>query len=100
MEEEESDKKGERKDLERRKKRLRQENEEAKKHEGITVTSSLIEISTDQQGVVGRGSFYSARPFSFLQQASGQIFQDDVNSFSSIPDICFMPKKEEVERHG
>ncbi len=31
-----------------------------------------------------------ARPHPFQQQASGQIFKDDVNGFPSISDICFM----------
>jgi hypothetical protein len=33
-------------------------------------------------------------PHPFLQQASGQIFKDDVNDFPSNSDICFkLPKK-------
>ncbi len=43
-------------------------------------------------GLVARGESvrYSARPHPFLQQASGQIFKDDIDGFSSISDICFM----------
>jgi hypothetical protein len=58
--------------------------------------SSLNEISTDQLGnrmVVVRGEGVtspSAHPHPFLQQASGQIFKDDVNGFSSISDISYM----------
>jgi hypothetical protein len=37
---------------------------------------------------------YSTPPFPtpFLQQASGQIFKDDVNGFPSALDICFMSR--------
>jgi hypothetical protein len=54
----------------------------------IIVTSSLNEISANhlvhKERVVvrGRGERYSARHYPSLQQASGQIFKDDVNSFS------------------
>ncbi len=44
---------------------------------GIAVTSSLNEISTDRM-LVMRGGGGVAHP-----QASGQIFEDDVNGFSS-----------------
>jgi hypothetical protein len=37
-----------------------------------------------------RGSHYSVSFHPFLQKASGQIFKDDVNGFSSNTDICFM----------
>jgi hypothetical protein len=48
----------------------------------ITVTSSLIEISTDQLGIrVVVGRRFSAHLHPFLQQASGQIFEDDVTVF-------------------
>ncbi len=51
--------------------------------------SSLNEISADQV-VRGEGRRYSPVPHPFLQQASGQIFKDDVNGFSSISDISYM----------
>jgi hypothetical protein len=62
----------------------------------ITVTSSLNEISTDQvenKMVVsgGGGRRYSAL-IPFYKQASGQIFNDDVNGISSTLDICLMGK--------
>ncbi len=49
----------------------------------VTVTSSLNEISRDHLGdrVVEKGGGVSARSQPFLQQASGQIFKDDVNGF-------------------
>jgi hypothetical protein len=56
----------------------------------ITVTSSLIEISMEPLGNRMGGRRYSARPHSFLQQVSGQIFKADVNGFSFTSDICFM----------
>jgi hypothetical protein len=34
--------------------------------------------------------FLHPPPHPFLQQASGEIFEDDVNGFSSTADICFM----------
>jgi hypothetical protein len=41
--------------------------------------------------VVREGGVTPPTPMhSFLQQASGQIFKDDVNDFSSTSDICFM----------
>ncbi len=39
---------------------------------------------------VGKGERYFVRPRPFLQQASGYIFNDDVNGFSSISDICLI----------
>jgi hypothetical protein len=33
---------------------------------------------------------HSLSPHPFLQQASGQMYKDDVNGFSSQMDICFM----------
>ncbi len=54
---------------------------------GITVTSSLMELPMNQLGIerwLG-GKTYSTRPF--LQQASGQIFKDDVKDFS--PPLIF-----------
>ncbi len=36
---------------------------------------------------------YSAIPYPFRQQASGLIFNDDVNGISSISDICFMSSR-------
>jgi hypothetical protein len=62
----------------------------------ITVTSSLNEIATEQMGnrMVVRGvgvtPGYSARSQPFLQQASGQVYKDDVTGFSSFLNICFM----------
>ncbi len=53
----------------------------------ITVTSSLNLISMDQLGDRVEALL---RPHPFLRQASGQIFKDDVNAFSSISDFCFM----------
>jgi hypothetical protein len=55
----------------------------------ITVTSSLIEVSTNQleNGVVVRGG-----------QTFGQIFKDDVNGFSSTSDISFMQLMMAVSR--
>jgi hypothetical protein len=59
----------------------------------------MKEILTYQLG--NRGRRYSARPHSFLQQVSGQIFKDDRERFSSTSEICFVvlaywlgPKKE------
>ncbi len=54
----------------------------------ITVTSSFFEISPDQLRNTVILRRLVARPI-FLIQASGQIFKDDVNGFSS-PDICFI----------
>ncbi len=51
-------------------------------------------IFTGQLGILAvlmRGIDVPPRPPPpFLQQASGQIFKDDKNGFSSISDICFM----------
>jgi hypothetical protein len=51
----------------------------------MTVASSLYEISTDPLGkrvvVRGGGEALLSRLHPFLEQASGQIFQDDVNGF-------------------
>jgi hypothetical protein len=46
----------------------------------------------DQLGnrVAVRGKAFLHPPHPFLQQASGEIFEDDVNGFSSTADICFM----------
>jgi hypothetical protein len=74
---------------------MRGEGKGGSTHEGnsrrrMTVTSSLNEISTDQLGirvVVREGGVTPPTPMhSFLQQASGQIFKDDVNGFSSTSD--------------
>jgi hypothetical protein len=57
----------------------------------ITVTSSL-KIFIDQLVVVVmvvRGRSVTPCSHSFLQQASGMIFIDDVNEFSSRSNICF-----------
>jgi hypothetical protein len=43
--------------------------------------------------VVIRGRYYSALPHPFLQQASGQIFKDDMNGFSSTSGICSLVGK-------
>jgi hypothetical protein len=64
----------------------------------ITVTSSLSEISTDPLGKVGGGEMGGGGggvllrlpPPLPLQHASGQMFKDDVNGFSSTSDICIM----------
>ncbi len=48
-----------------------------------------IHGSAEKQGGGERRS-YSTHPHPFLQQASGQVFKDDVNGFSSTSDICFM----------
>ncbi len=58
----------------------------------MTVTSSLQEISTYQQGnrVVVRGGGATALTHPFPQPDSGQIFKEDVNGFSSGSAICFM----------
>jgi hypothetical protein len=60
----------------------------------ITVTSSLNEISTDQLGNIlwwwGEEDISPpTRHHPFLKKASGQIFKDDGNGFSSSSDICF-----------
>ncbi len=39
-------------------------------------------------GVKGEALLRPAHPF--LQQASGQVFEDDVNGFYSTLDICFL----------
>jgi hypothetical protein len=60
----------------------------------ITATSSLNEISTDQLGnrLGMRGECVTPPvPHPFLQQASGQLFEDDVDGFSSTSEIRFMP---------
>ncbi len=52
-----------------------------------------LNISTDQPGTTvgwGRGGCYSTRIHLFVQQASRQIFKDDVNGFSSTLDVSFM----------
>ena len=54
----------------------------------ITVLSSLDEIFMYQLGIMV--GVILRPPYSFLQQASGQIFKDDVNGFPSISDICFL----------
>jgi hypothetical protein len=56
----------------------------------VTVTSSSYEISMDDNGGIEEGRRYSARPSLFYKKASRQIFKDDVNSFSSTSDMCFM----------
>ncbi len=59
----------------------------------ITVTSSSNEMYTNQLVRVvvrGGGGLTPHAPTTFLQQASGQIFKDDVNGFSSTSDIYFM----------
>jgi hypothetical protein len=62
----------------------------------ITFTSSLNELSTDQLGNrVGDEGEAVLRPF--LQQASRQILQDDVNGFSSTSDICFIIRSNPME---
>ncbi len=38
-----------------------------------------------------------ARPHPFLKPASGQIFEDDANGFSSISDTFFMKETEQTE---
>ncbi len=55
---------------------------------GVTAMSSLNEISTDQLGnsVVVRGEVHFDYVLPFIQQASGQIFKDDMNCFSSFSD--------------
>jgi hypothetical protein len=65
--------------------------------------TSLNELSTDQLGnrlvVKGgcRGRHYSARPPPLsTEQAPGQIFEDDVNGFSSTSVICFMSQTYDV----
>jgi hypothetical protein len=51
----------------------------------IVVTSSLInEISTDPTLGYWQGNVIPNAPHSFKQQASGKIFEDNVNVFSSI----------------
>ena len=61
----------------------------------IMVTSSLHEISPDQLGNrvlcwwEGKELLHPPPTLS-IQVASGQIFKDDVNGFSSTSDICFM----------
>jgi len=54
----------------------------------ITVTSSLKEISTVQQGVAGGGGGLLRPPPSL---PFGQMFKDDMNGFSSNSDICRSP---------
>jgi hypothetical protein len=56
----------------------------------ITATSSSKEMSMDDISGIEEGRRYSARPHPFLQQASGQIFKDDVNGFSSTSHMCFI----------
>ncbi len=55
----------------------------------ITVRSSLNKISTGQLGnkVVVRGG--GVTPSAFIQ-ASGQLYKDDMNSFFSTSDVCFV----------
>ncbi len=48
-----------------------------------------------QLGEKGGGRF-SSRPRPFLRQASGHIFKDDVNGFSSTSAICFMLLKKQM----
>jgi hypothetical protein len=59
----------------------------------MSVTSSLNEISPDQLGnraeVIGE-VLLRPPPTHFLQQASGQLFKDDVNDFSYISNISLM----------
>ncbi len=56
----------------------------------ITVMSSLQEISTLRiSWEIGWWRLGRGVTLPFLQQASGQIFKDDVNGFSSTSDICF-----------
>ncbi len=52
----------------------------------ITVTSFFNEIATDQMKNrgLGGGRRYSAHPHPFLQQAFGQISEDDVNVSSPL----------------
>jgi hypothetical protein len=45
-------------------------------------------ISVEKRGGEGGGRHSHTHPF--LQLASRQIFEDDVNGFSSTADICFM----------
>jgi hypothetical protein len=62
----------------------------------ISVTSSYHEIfhsSAGKKGVSEGERRYSACLRPFLQQATGQMFEDDVNDgFSSISDTCIMGK--------
>jgi hypothetical protein len=60
--------------------------------ENIGYTSSLNGTSTVQLGnrLVARGVRRYSVSYSLTEQASGQIFKDDVNGFSSTSDICFM----------
>jgi hypothetical protein len=58
----------------------------------ISVTSSVNIFQTERKiGLyIVRGKVILRPPHSVLQQASGQIFKDDVNGFSSYSTICFM----------
>jgi hypothetical protein len=60
-------------------------------------TLFLNEISTEQPGnrVVVRGEVLLRLPLFLLQQASGPICKDDVNSFSSTSNISLMVKAKE-----
>jgi hypothetical protein len=55
----------------------------------ITVTSSF-QLNIHSMDQLGNVVAYSARPHRFLQQASGQIFNDDVNGLSSTSDNSFL----------
>jgi hypothetical protein len=60
------------------------------------VTSSLNEVSTDHlENKDWYGGSVTPSPHPYLQQASGQIFQDDVNGFSSTSDslLCNISQK-------
>jgi hypothetical protein len=52
-------------------------------------------ISVEKRGGEGGGRHY--RPHHFLQLACGQIFEDDVNGFSSTADICFLWQEEAIQ---
>jgi len=58
----------------------------------ITVTSSLKNIHGSAGGgsIGNEGRSVTPCSHSFLQKASGMIFIDDVNEFSSNSNICFM----------
>ncbi len=56
----------------------------------ITVTSSLNEISKDWLGREQEMRFTASPTQLFPQQAFKQIFEDNVNRFSSTSDICFI----------
>ncbi len=55
--------------------------------------SDLLSCRRGGVGGGGGGRCNSSRQHPFLQQASGQIFKDDVNGVSSTSDTCYMEER-------